>query len=123
MCQTIFNTFGDFDFAFPGQQFDGTHLTHVHTHRVGGTAKLAVYCGERGGGFFGGIFVSGDGVVDQQGVSIRRHFMHGDAHVIDHANNALDLLRIDDFIGQVVIDLGIGQEALFLAFGDQQLKL
>jgi hypothetical protein len=44
--------------------------------------------------------------------------VHRDAHVIDHADDLLDLLRIDDFIGQMIIHLGIGQVALFLAACD-----
>ncbi len=49
--------------------------------------------------------------------------MHRDAHVVDHVDDILDLLRIDDIVRQVVIDLGIGQVALLLAAGNQILKL
>ena len=45
--------------------------------------------------------------------------MDGDAHVVDHADDVLDLLGIDDVIGQVIVHLGIGQVALLLAAGDQ----
>ncbi len=30
----VFDTFSDVNFAFAGQQFNGTHFTHVHAHRV-----------------------------------------------------------------------------------------
>ena len=30
LVDTVFNPLGDVDFAFAGQQFDGTHFPHVH---------------------------------------------------------------------------------------------
>ena len=42
-----------------------------------------------------------------------------DPHVVDHADDVFDLFRLDDAVGQVIVHLGIGQEALFLAFGNQ----
>jgi hypothetical protein len=47
--------------------------------------------------------------------------VHLDAHVVDHADNVFDLLRIDDVVGQVIVDFGVGQVALFLALDDQGL--
>ena len=47
--------------------------------------------------------------------------MHLDAHVVDHADDVFDLLRIDDVVGEVVVDLGIRQVALLAPFGDELL--
>ena len=44
--------------------------------------------------------------------------MYQDTHVIDHANDVFDLLWIDNIHRQVVVDFGVGQEALLLAFFD-----
>ena len=41
--------------------------------------------------------------------------MHRDTHIVDHVDDVFDLLRIDDVIRQVIIDLGVGQVTLFLA--------
>ena len=79
---------------------------------------------QRGGGFFGGVFV-GDRrrrIGHQQRFGIRRLFVHLDAHVVDHADDVFDLLRIDDVVGQVIVDLGVGQVAVLLAERDQVLQ-
>ncbi len=49
--------------------------------------------------------------------------MHRNAHVVDHVDNVFDLLGIDDVIRQVIIDFGVGQEALFLAARNEFLQL
>ena len=49
--------------------------------------------------------------------------MHLYTHVVDHADDVFDLLRIDDVIRQMIVDLGIGQESLLLTFCDQQFEL
>ena len=63
----------------------------------------------------------GRGVGEQQRFGIRRNFMHLDAHAVDHADDVFDLFRIDDVVGQVIVDLGVGQVALLQALADQQL--
>jgi hypothetical protein len=40
-----------------------------------------------------------------------------------HVDNVFDLLGIDDVIRQVIIDFGVGQEALFLAARNEFLQL
>ncbi len=112
------DTLGDFDLAFAGQQFDGTHLTHVHAHRVGGTTNVGFNGGEGSGGFFGSGFV-GVVVSQQQRVGVGCCFEHRDAHVVDHADNVFHLLRIGDILGQVIVDLRIGQIALFATTRDE----
>ncbi len=66
--QAVFDTFGDFDFAFARQQFDRTHFTHVHAHRIGGPAEVGI--DRRQGRFRGGFrfVVAGDSrhVIRQQ---------------------------------------------------------
>src|SRR5262249_554091 len=58
----------------------------------------------------------------QQRFGIGGHFVDLDAHVIDHADDVFDLLRIDDVVGQVVVDLGVGQITLFFALDNQGLN-
>ena len=112
------------DLALAGEQFDRAHLAHVHAHRVGGAAEFGVDGrGERGGGFLGGFVVGDDRLAQQQRLGVRRLLVHRDAHVVDHVDDVFDLLRIDDLGRQVIVDLGVGQEALFLAARDQQLQL
>jgi hypothetical protein len=49
--------------------------------------------------------------------------MHRDAHIVDHVDDVFDLFGIDDVVRQVIIDFGIGQEALFLAARNELLEL
>ena len=114
----------DRDFAFARQQFDRAHLAHVHAHRVGRAAEFGVDGGrERLRGFLGGFVVGNDRLAHQQRLGVRCLFVHRDAHVVDHLHDVFDLLRIDDLGRQVVVDLGVGEEALFLTAGNQQLEL
>src|SRR5690606_22449356 len=46
-----------------------------------------------------------------------------DAHAVDHADDVLDLLRIDQVVGQVVVDFGVGQVALLQPLGNQELDV
>ena len=49
--------------------------------------------------------------------------MHGYPHIVDHVDDILDLFGFDDIIGQMIIDLVVGQEALFLPFCNQLFEL
>ena len=61
--------------------------------------------GEGGGGLFGGFLVRRHGGVGQdQLLGVRRLLVHRDAHVIDHVDDIFDLLRIDDVVGEVVVE-------------------
>ncbi len=118
----VLDALGDQDLALAGEQFHGPHLAHVHTHRVGGPAELAVDTCQGRRRFFSHVVIGrhgGVGDAHQQGIHVRRDLMDSDAHVIDHGDDVLDLLRVDDLFRQMVIDLGIGQVALLLALGDQ----
>src|SRR6202043_4237571 len=66
-----------------------------------------------GGGRLGG----------EQRLGVRYLLVHRDAHVVNGVDDVFDLLRIDDFRGQVIVDLGVGQVALLLAARDQELEL
>src|SRR5688572_4888136 len=114
----------DRDLALAREQLDRSHFAHVHADRVGGAAKLRVDRGrKRRGGFLGGFIVSHHRFTQQQRLGIRRLLVHRDAHVVDHLHDVFDLLRIDDLGRQVIVDFGVGQEALLLAACDQQLQL
>ena len=49
--------------------------------------------------------------------------MYQDAHVVDHANDVFDLLGINNIFRQVVVDFGIGEETLLLAFSISSFSL
>ncbi|MNB96054.1 hypothetical protein D3C75_432460 [compost metagenome] len=123
--QAFFDALCNGDFAFAGQQLDGTHFAHVHAHRVGGTATFGVERAQRGGSFFGcgvvDLTVARVAVVEKQGFHIRSNFMDINAHAVDHADDVFDLFRVDHVVRQMVIDFGIGQVALFQALADQLL--
>jgi hypothetical protein len=114
----------DRDLAFAVEQFDRAHLAHVHAHRIGGAARFRIKRRQRSGCFLSG------GVVDtrrrwfsEQQLDIRRDLVHLDTHAIDHADDVFDLIRIDEIVGQVIVDLGIGQVALLETFADELLDL
>jgi len=50
-------------------------------------------------------------------------FTHRDTHVINHIDDILNLLRIDDVIRQMIIDVCVGEVALLFAAGDQLFEL
>ncbi len=58
----------------------------------------------------------------QQFIGIRGHLEDLDAHVVDHLDDVFDLVRIRNVFGEVIVHLGIGQVALFLALGDQAFE-
>jgi hypothetical protein len=58
----------------------------------------------------------------QQGLGIRRLVVDLDAHVVDHADDGLDLLGVQHVVGQVIVDLGVGEVAPLLAEDDQVLQ-
>ena len=78
---------------------------------------------ERGGRLFGRVLVGVDlGLHHQQIVGIRGNFVHRDPHVVDHAYDVFDLLRIDNALRKVIVDLGVGEVSLLLALGDEELE-
>jgi len=98
LAQTFLDALGDGDFALAGQQLHRAHLAHVHAYRVGGAAAFGVQRSQRGGRFLGGglidLAVARGLAGQQQGFGIRGHFMDGNAHAVDHADDVFDLLRV-----------------------------
>ena len=74
----------------------------------------------------GGILV-GRGRVgfcqNQQLFGVGRLIVDLNAHVIDHADDALDVLGIQHVVGQVIVDFSVGQVAARFAQLDQRLEL
>ena len=120
MVQSILDPFGDFDFAFAGQQIDRAHLAHIHANGIGGATKFSIDRRNRRGGFLGRFFVDLR-FVHQDGIEIRRGFVHRDPHVINHVDDVFDLFRIDNIVRQMVVDFVIRQKALLFTFRDQAL--
>ncbi len=122
--QAFLDPLGDLDLAFARQELDRAHFAHVHADRVGRAAELGVERRDRG---LGGLLDilgrrGGRGVRHQQRFGVRGLVVDLDPHVADHADDALDLLGIEDVVGQVVVDLGERQEAALLAEHDQGLQ-
>jgi hypothetical protein len=112
--EAFLDALGDLDFAFAGEELDGAHLAHVHADRVGGAAEFGVDGGEGLLGFGFGLLVVHDGGRDfghQQVFGGRGHVEDLDAHVVEGADDGLDLLGVDEVVGQVVVDLGVGEVA------------
>ncbi len=124
MLETVLDALGDLDFAFARQQIDRAHFAHIHTNRVGGAAEFGIDGGKRLLGLFHGVLVGyrRRDIGHQQRFGIRRLFIHLDAHVVDHADDAVDLLAILHVVRQVVVDFGISEIAALLAEHDQRFQ-
>ena len=123
LLQPFLDAAGDPDLSLPGEEVHGAHLAHVHPHRIGGAPELRVQGGEGRGRLFGGVLVGVDlGLHHQQVVGIRGHFVHRDAHIVDHADDVFDLLRIDNAFREMIVHLGIREVSLLLALGDEELE-
>ena len=59
---------------------------------------------------------------DEQRLLVGRLVVDLDAHVAEGGDDGFDLLGIDQIVGQVVVDLGVGEEAALLAELDQVLE-
>ena len=120
--QAVLDTLGDGNFAFTGQQLNRTHLAHIHAHRVGSAADLGFHSGQRCRCLFGrGVVLGGrgGGVVQDQRIGIRCDFVHRNTHIVDHVDDVFDLFRIDDVIRQMIVHLGICEEALLFTLGNE----
>ncbi len=118
LANAFLDALGDLDFAFAGQQFDGSHFAHVHAHRVGGAADVRLDGSQCRRGLFGSGFV-GIGFGEKQGIRIRGALEYVDAHVVDHADDVFHLFRIGNILRQVVVDLGVSQVTLLTTTLDQ----
>ena len=122
--EAFLDALGNADLAFARQELNRAHLAHVHAHRIGGAAEFGVERGKCGRRLFDRLFIRRcRGLRGEQGLRVRCLLVHRDAHVVNRVDDILDLFGIDDFGGQVVIDLRVGEVALFLAARDQQLQL
>ena len=111
---------GDGDLALAAQQFHAAHLAQVHAHRIVGAVQFfrrartqrdfAGAFGRRQLGRAFALFVLGFFVLDDV-----------DAHLGQHRHHVFDLLGTDLIGGQNVVQLVIGDVALFAGFGDHLL--
>gem|GEM_PF-5411089 len=124
LVEPVLDTLGQFDLALAGEQLDRAHFAHVHAHRVSGTAKLGVHGREGRRGLFGLVLIGGHGAVaEHQGVGIGRGLVDRNPHVVDHADDVFDLLGLDDIVGQMIVDLRIGEVSLLFAAGNEFANL
>ena len=118
--RTLFDTLGDDNFAFAGQQLNGTHFAHIHAHWVGGAPGIGFNRRQCRGGLFGrvviGILIA---VGKQQLIGIGSLFEDFDADIVDHCNDVFHLVGRINFFRQMVVHFGKGQVTLFFAFCDQ----
>jgi len=122
LVQAFLDALGDGDFAFAGEQFHRTHLAHVHADGIGGAANFGVDRRQQGHGFFGGGFVVAGGTRRGSvgdGVGVRGGVVYFDADALEHRHDVFDLLRIDDVVGEVVVDFSVSQVALFEPLGNE----
>ncbi|MNY25906.1 hypothetical protein D3C86_1597180 [compost metagenome] len=89
----VFDAFRDVDFAFTGQQLNGTHFAHIHAHRVSGTTDFRFHAGQNLCSGFFSVFIGVVGVFSQQQIiGIGCFFHHLNTHVIDHLDDVFDLI-------------------------------
>ena len=123
LLQPFLDAAGNPDLSLAGEEIHRPHLAHVHPHRIGRAPELRVQGGKRGGRLFGRVLVGVDlGLHHQQIVGIRCDLVHRDPHVVDHADDVFDLLRIDNALRKMIVDLGIREVSLLLALGDEELE-
>jgi hypothetical protein len=77
------------------------------------------------GGFLGFLLGGGGRAAagDQQRCRIGRLLVDRDAHVVEHRDDRFEDLVVDQLLGQVVVDLLVGQETARLAHLDERLQL
>ncbi len=120
--QAVLNALGDLDFALACQQFNRAHLAHIHAHGIGGPAEFRIDGGKRLLRLLDDVFIGnhrGRGLVHQQRFGIRRLVIDLDAHVVDHADDVLDLLGVEHVVREMVVDLRVSEIAALLAQDDQ----
>ncbi|MDT4843188.1 hypothetical protein FQZ97_771110 [compost metagenome] len=123
--QAVFDALGDFDFAFARQQFHRTHFAHVHADGVRGAAEVGIHRGQRGFGFVFDVVVIGRDrrvLAHQQRFGVGGLVVDRDAHVAEGADDAVDRFRVDQVVGQMVVDFAVRQVAAVLAQLDQLLQ-
>ena len=120
LVDTVFDSFGDVDFAFTGQQFYRAHFAHVHTYRVGSTADFRFNRCQYLCCSLGCVFIGGTAFGQQQIIGIRYAFNDLDTHVIDHLNNVFYLIRVNDILWQMIVYFSVSQITLLFTFGNEE---
>ena len=108
---------GDFDFALAGEQRNGAHLAEVHADGVVGLLERA---GREVEFYVVGLF-SGLGLVL---LAVAGELVAGediDALGVDGGKKVIEIVGRGDVTGQEVVDLAVGEIALFLAGVDELL--
>ena len=113
----FFDTLGDHNLAFAGQQLNGAHFTHIHTDRVCGAANVAFDRCQCCRSFFGSGIIGG--IVHEQGFTIGSHFRYRNTDVVNHTDDVFNLIRVGNVIWQMVVHLSIGEVALLFTFGNE----
>ena len=105
----VFDAFGDFDFLFAGEQWDLAHLLEVHADWVVEDVEFLV-----GLGFlvidigFVALFVFV--AIDLGGVD------NVELHVAEALHDGLDVIGIDEVVGEDFVDVVVGE--VVLLFGE-----
>ena len=124
MLEAVLDALGDFDFAFAGQQLHGAHFARMYMRTGSVVYKFTVQLRNGLFGFFRHIVI-GHG---------RRGFVMINSSAAGASSNTwmpmsliiatiLSIaLGIDQIIGEVVVDFGVGQIPAVLAEGDELLE-
>ena len=121
----VLDALGDLDLALAGEQRDRPHLAQVHAHRVVGLGVAVASSSSSGSSFLAstsllflllgvrlGVSLLGD-------LQLRRRIDDLDALAGEGRQPVVHLIRRDDVLRHVLVDLVVGQEALRLAHGDE----
>ena len=125
MLQAVFDTLGDFNFAFAGQQFYRAHFAHVHTHWISRATKVGIHGGQSCFGFVLDVVVAGCHgrvIAHEQGISVGSLVVNRNPHVTEGADNAINGFDIDQIVRQMVIDFAVGQVTPILTQLNQCLQ-
>ncbi len=112
---SAFDALGDFDFALAGEQGNGAHLAEVHADGVVGLLEGS---GREVELYVVGLF-AGLGLVL---LAVAGEFVAGediDALGVDGGEKVIEIVGGGDVTGQEVVDLAIGEIALFLPCVDE----
>ena len=107
----VFDLLGDLDFAFAAQQRHRAHLAQIHPHRIAGLTDHVVV-GVLGLFF---LFLVFDQLVACTAQSDPLVGVDDfDVHLAEDRHDIVDLIRRDNLSRQHIVDIVVGQIALFL---------
>ena len=117
-----FDLLGQGDFLLAGEQRDFAHLGEVHAHRIVDAAAVAFLVDE-GQVEFADLGFGLGGVPRRRGPGFAflglRLVDQFDALLFEEHEQLIELLGVDGVVGQVFVDLAVGQVTLFLARFEQ----